>query len=106
MAEEKGTWEQLLAKRAEWAEQQPTLGSELKSMVREGVKDIRATLHESYFGQPEHAPEMGTPLNPTPQETTQARETVHGSYEAQLDSYAARRQQAQERNQEREGFER
>jgi hypothetical protein len=97
VAEGKGAWEQLLAKRAEWAEQQPSLGAELKAMAREAVKDIRGTVHQSWFGQPEHTPEMGTPLNPTPQMTTQDLGTVHGSYQAMLDGYAAQGREAQDR---------
>ena len=100
MADEKSTWQQLLAKRAEWAEQQPSLGAELKAMAREAVKDIRGTVHQSFFGQPEHAAELGTPLNPTPQMTTQDLGTVHGSYQAMLDSYAAQGRVADERENE------
>lgn len=85
-----GIWNQMLAKRAEWAAEQPSLSAQLKAMGREAVKDVRATLHETYFGQPEHMSEMGTPLNPTPQMTTQDLGTVHGSYQQELDSYAAR----------------
>lgn len=106
MAEAKSTWEQMLAKRAEWAEQQPSLGAELKAMGREAIKDIRGTIHESFFGKPEHASELGTPLNPTPQMTTMDLGTVHGSYQAQLDTYAARGQEAHEHNKERDGFQR
>lgn len=100
MAGEKSTWEQLLAKRAQWAEQQPSLGAELKAMAREAVKDIRGTVHQSFFGQPEHAAELGTPLNPTPQMTTQDLGTIHGSYQAMLDSYAAQGRVADERENE------
>lgn len=106
MAEAKSTYEELLAKRAEWAQSQPSLSAELKAMGREAIKDIRGTIHESFFGKPEHASELGTPLNPTPQMTTQDLGTVHGTYEARLDSFAARGQEAQEHNQEREGPER
>jgi hypothetical protein len=53
--------------------QRPSLIAELKAMTREAVKDVRATVHETYFGKSEHAPELGTPLNPTPQETTKER---------------------------------
>jgi hypothetical protein len=88
----------LLAKRAEWAEKQPSIGAELKAMAREAVKDIRGTVHETFFGKPEHAPEMGTPLNPTPQMTTQDLGTVHGSYQAMLDAYSARGHEAQEQD--------
>ena len=100
MSEGKSTWQQLLAKRAEWIEQQPSIGAELKAMGREAVKDIRGTVHQTFFGQPEHMPEMGTPLNPTPQMTTQDLGTVHGSYQSQLDAYAARGQEAKEPEQE------
>lgn len=83
-------WNQMLAKRAEWAAQQPSLSAELKAMGREAVKDVRATLHETYFGQAEHMSESGSPLNPTPQMITQDLGTVYGSYQQELDSYAAR----------------
>lgn len=58
-------WQQMLAKRREWAESQPTFSGQLASMVREAAKDIRGTLHETYFGRPEHVPEAGAPGNPT-----------------------------------------
>lgn len=91
MSEERdGIWNQMLAKRAEWAADQPSLSAELKAMGREALKDVRGTLHQAYFGQPEHISEMGTPLNPTPQMTTQDLGTVHGSYQSELDSFAAR----------------
>lgn len=85
-----GIWKQMLAKRAEWAAEQPSLSAELKAMGREGIKDIRATLHETYFGQPEHMSEAGSPLNPTAQMITQDLGTVYGNYQQELDSYAAR----------------
>jgi hypothetical protein len=94
-------WEELLAKRNEWAKQQPSLGAEVRAMAREAVKDIRGTIHETFFGKPEHAPEMGTPLNPTPQMTTQDLCTVHGSYQAILDTYAQRGREAQDHEMER-----
>ena len=97
MAEQQpSAWEQMLAKRAEWAASQPSLAAELKAMGREAVKDIRGTLHETYFGKPEHAGELGTPLNPTPQMTTQELGTVHGSYESMLEAYSARAQEQQQ----------
>ncbi|MCE9564623.1 MAG: hypothetical protein K8U57_21525 [Planctomycetes bacterium] len=37
-----------------------------KAMIREATNDIRGTLHQVYFGQPEHQSEMGTPMHPTP----------------------------------------
>lgn len=99
--EQDGIWKQMLAKRAEWAAEQPSLSAELKAMGREAIKDIRGTLHQTYFGQPEHMSEMGTPLNPTPQMTTQDLGTVHGSYQSELDSYASRASQL-ETQQEKE----
>ncbi|WP_437193975.1 hypothetical protein [Planctomicrobium sp. SH527] len=99
--EQDGIWKQMLAKRAEWAAEQPSLSAELKAMGREAIKDIRGTLHQAYFGQPEHMSEMGTPLNPTPQMTTQDLGTVHGSYQSELDSYASRASQL-ETQQEKE----
>ena len=97
MAEQQpGVWEQMLAKRAEWAASQPSLSAELKAVGREAIKDIRAALHETYFSKPEHASELGTPLNPTPQMTTQELGTVHGSYESMLEAYAARTQEQQQ----------
>jgi hypothetical protein len=49
---------------------QPSFMSELSAMVREGIKDVRATIMESYFGRPEHPGEPGAPLNPTQQVVT------------------------------------
>lgn len=98
----KGAWEKILETRAQWAEQQPSLGAELKAMAREAVKDIRGTVHQSFFSQPEHAAEMGTPLNPTPQLVTQDLGMAHGSYDSMLDSYAAQGRVANERENEME----
>lgn len=99
--EQDSLWKQMLAKRAEWAAEQPSLSAELKAMGREAIKDVRNTLHETYFGQSEHMSELGVPLCPTPQMTTQDLGTVHGSYESMLDSYAARAQE-QDRTQEQQ----
>ncbi|OWK42371.1 hypothetical protein [Fimbriiglobus ruber] len=43
--------------------------AEMKAMGREAVKDVRQTVHEAYFGAPEHAPEPGAPMNKLPRET-------------------------------------
>lgn len=43
---------------------------EVKAIGREAIKDVRGTLHQIFFGQAEHAPEPGTPLNPTQQMVT------------------------------------
>lgn len=96
MSDNDSLWQQMLAKRAEWAASQPSLSAELKAMGREAIKDVRSTLHETYFGQSEHMSELGVPLCPTPQMTTQDLGTVHGSYESMLDSYAARAQEQQQ----------
>src|SRR5580704_1850894 len=69
--------------------QQPSLQAELAAMGREAVKDVRATLMETYFGKPEHASEPGTPLSPTMQEVSADRGLV-GQYQAMLDAYASR----------------
>lgn len=54
--------------------QQPSFGAQLAAMGREALKDVRATIQETYFGSPEHASEPGAPLNPTMQQTTAALE--------------------------------
>jgi len=69
--------------------QQPALGAEMAAIGREMVKDVRATLMETYSGKPEHASEPGTPLSPTMQEVSVGRGVV-GQYQATLDAYAAR----------------
>ena len=48
----------------------PRLGGQLAAMWREGIKDIRQAMHEVFFAQAEHAPEAGTPFNPTQMMTT------------------------------------
>lgn len=101
MSETDNLWQQMLAQRAEWAASQPSLSAELKAMGREAIKDVRGTLHETFFGQPEHMSEMGTPLNPTPQMTTQDLGTVHGSYQSMLDAYAERGNEQQQQEIER-----
>src|SRR4051794_39933969 len=57
------------------------------AMWREGLKDVRGTMHQVFFNQPEHAPEQGTPQNPTSQMVTDQL-----GYEAVLASYANRAQ--------------
>jgi hypothetical protein len=54
------------------AERRPELVGELEAMGREAVKDIRGTIHQAFFNQPEHASEPGTPLSPTPQLVTES----------------------------------
>jgi hypothetical protein len=82
-------------------DRQPSLGAELKAMGREAVKDVRNTLHETYFGQREGPGEPGAPLNCTQAEVSQDRGVVEG-YKAVLDDYAARGNvHGQSREQER-----
>ncbi len=57
---------------------QPSFGSQLAAMFREGIKDIRQTIMESYFGKMEHMPEAGTPLNPTQQQVTAEQGNFQG----------------------------
>jgi hypothetical protein len=102
VADGKSTWEALLAKRSEWAEQQPSLGAELKAMAREAVKDVRSTVMETFLGSPEHGGEPGSPLNPTMQQVTQDLGNVYGSYQEMLDGFAARGREAQDRENEME----
>jgi hypothetical protein len=60
-----------LEMRAKNIEKLPKFGAELEALGREMVKDIRGTIHQAFFNQPEHASEPGTPLNPTPQLVTE-----------------------------------
>ncbi|OWK35152.1 hypothetical protein [Fimbriiglobus ruber] len=53
--------------------------AEMKAMGREAVKDVRQTVHEAYFGAPEHAPEPGAPLNKTARETYEEKHSVDHS---------------------------
>jgi len=78
-------WQQMLAKRREWVESQPSLSGQLVAMGREMVKDVRSTVHESFFGRPEHAAEQGSPGNPTQYMVNQDLGTVHGHYDHSQD---------------------
>ena len=53
------------------ARKQPSVLAELRAIAREADKDVRGTVHEIFFGKPEGPSEPGTPLNPTPQMTTE-----------------------------------
>jgi hypothetical protein len=46
-----------------------SFGGEFDAMFREMVKDVRHSFNEVMMGHHEHAPEMGTPMNNTPQMT-------------------------------------
>jgi hypothetical protein len=56
----------------------PSLGGQLAAMCREAIKDVRSTMNEFFFGKAEHPPEIGTPLNPTPQIVTQEQGNFRG----------------------------
>ncbi|MCE9567399.1 MAG: hypothetical protein K8U57_35815 [Planctomycetes bacterium] len=47
---------------------------EVTAMAREGIKDVRQTMNEVVFSQPEHAPETGTPMNLTQREVYEAKQ--------------------------------
>lgn len=89
-------WQQMLAKRREWLQSQPSLSGQLASMVREAAKDVRSTVHESFFGRPEHAPEPGSPGNPTQYMVNQDLGTVHGDYDHSQDQAANRGTRSQQ----------
>jgi hypothetical protein len=78
-------WQQMLAKRREWLKTQPSLSGQLAAMGREIVKDVRASVHESFFGRPEHAAEQGSPGNPTQYMVNKDLGTVHGNYDHSQD---------------------
>lgn len=84
-SEKNPLWQQMLAKRREWLESQPSLSGQLAAMGREMVKDVRSSVHESFFGRPEHAAEPGTPGNPTQYMINQDLGTVHGNYDHSQD---------------------
>jgi hypothetical protein len=60
---------------------QPSLGAELKAMVREAAKDVRSTMNQFFFGRPDGPGEPGTPLNPTPQQVTKDLGNVYATQE-------------------------
>lgn len=63
---------------------QPSFGGEMRQIGREAVNDVRGTLHQAFFGSPEHPSGLGTPMSPTPQ---QVMDNLHPepTQEAQLD---------------------
>src|SRR5690242_15236462 len=98
--EKAGVWEQMLAKRSEWAAQQPALSAEVKAMTREALKDVNNTLMQTFFGQHAGHGEPGAPLNPTQAETTRDRGLVHG-YQALLEDYASRGAEGRDQQKEK-----
>jgi hypothetical protein len=87
MATDQSLWEQVLAKRAEWASEQPSLGAQIRAMTREAAKDVHNTLNQVFFSGHSGPGEPGAPLNPTPQMVTQDLD-VMGGYRALLDGYS------------------
>ena len=59
-------------------EEQPSLIAQLGAMWREGIKDVRQTMNETFFGHGEHMAEAGTPMNPTQQQVTNDLGNFHG----------------------------
>ena len=59
-----------------------SIAGQAKAMLREAVKDVRGTLHETYFGRPEHAGEPGAPMVPTSQMATDDLTTGPPAFEA------------------------
>ena len=97
MAEEKqdaaklSLWEHVLAKRAQWAKEQPALEcAEIKALAREAAKDIHNTLQLVFFGTPAGPGEPGTPLVPTQAMVTSDLGTLEsmGMYQNMLDGYS------------------
>ena len=76
---------------------QPSLVGQGEAMIREAAKDVRNTMNEVFFGQPEHAPEMGTPQNPTPQNVTEDLGNFQG-YAQMLDSLPDRESESKGRS--------
>jgi hypothetical protein len=83
------------------ARQQPSIGAELRSVLRGGAKDLWNNVVPAFPQSQHYVDEPGSPLNPTPQQITEDLGTVQGYY-AMLDRYAARgRDQDQDRGMER-----
>lgn len=62
----------------------PKLLAEATSAVRHIANDIRGTFHQVVFGVPEGTMGVGTAMNPTPIEVTQARGTVQLGMNAEV----------------------
>ena len=56
----------------------PNVGAELMAMWREALNDVRGTVMQTAFGQPEHPQGIGTPLSPPMQEITEDRSREQG----------------------------
>ena|SRR5581483_6898954 len=69
----------------------PAAGAEFSAIGREMLKDVRETMHQTFFGQREGPGEPGAPLNPTMQEVTSDREIL-GDYNQRLDQHAGKAQ--------------
>ena len=78
--------ERALAKRNEWAAQQPKLSGQLEASWREGLKDLQNAVLHAFPDSQRLVEEPGTPLTPTQQQVTQEQGNFRG--------YAALRDQA------------
>ena len=66
---------------------------QLKALGREAVKDVRGTLMQFFFHQPEHSSEPGTPLNPTQElisDQLKDRGTLHHAEDRQQERQRSR----------------
>ena len=79
----------------------PGFWAEMGVMFRELVNDLRGTFIQSYFQQPEHLSEPGTPMSPTQYMVNQELGAAQ-SYDARLDDLAARGGQSREPDRGRE----
>jgi hypothetical protein len=82
--------------------QQPSLGAQAMSWLREGAKDLWNAIVPAFPDSQRAVDEQGTPLNPTPQNVTAALGNFHG-YDADHDqsTNSSYRGQFQNKDQER-----
>lgn len=80
--------------------EQPALGAQLGAMWREGLKDLQNAILPAFPESQRGVEEAGTPLNPTPQQVTQALGNVYSLKEI-LDAPKVPPTPAVEREQER-----
>lgn len=57
--------------------EQPALGAQVGAMWREGLKDLQNAILPAFPESQRGVEEAGTPLNPTPQQVTQALGNVY-----------------------------
>lgn len=81
--------ERLVAKRNEWAAEQPNLSGQLGALWREGLKDLQNAVLHAFPDSQRLVEEPGAPLTPTQQQVTAEQGNVNG-FEAALDQAARR----------------